>query len=61
LVESFNIAIASATIVSSLSLLYRAIVSKELLNLLQFDSYVLLLGAIAVIWLSIQQIWKIFK
>ncbi len=61
LVESFNIAIAAATIVSSCSLLYRASTSKELLDLLQFDSYVFILGAIAVIWLSIQQIWQIFK
>lgn len=61
LVEFINIAIASATIISSFSLIYRVITSEELLNLLKFDIYALLLGAIAVIWLSIQQILSIFK
>jgi hypothetical protein len=35
--DFINLAIASATIVSSCSLMYRAITSQEILNLLQFD------------------------
>ena len=61
LAEFINIAIASATVISSLSLMYRVLTSEELLNLLQFDIYALLLGGVAVIWLSIQQILSIFK
>lgn len=61
LVEFINIAINSAAMVSSGSLLYRVLTSEKLLKLLQFDVYVLILGAIALIWLAIQQIWQIFK
>lgn len=61
LAEFINITIASATLISSLSLIYRVLTSEELLNLLQFDIYALLLGGVAVIWLSIQQILSIFK
>jgi hypothetical protein len=56
-----NLNLATAAIVSSCSLIYRAITVKELENLLGFDIVTLYLGAIAVIWLSFQQIWQIFR
>jgi len=56
-----NLSLATAAIISSCSLIYRAITVKELENLLGFDIVTLYLGAIAVIWLSFQQIWQIFK
>jgi hypothetical protein len=56
-----NVSLSSAAIVSSCSLIYRAITLKELETLLQFDIVTLYLGAIAVIWLSIQQIRQVFK
>lgn len=55
-----NLSLATA-IVSSCSLIHRAITVKELENLLGFDIVTLYLGAIAVIWLSFQQIWQIFR
>ena len=59
--DLMNIALASAAITSSFSLIYRAITSEELIKLLQFEIVTLFLGAIAVIWISIQQIWQVFK
>jgi hypothetical protein len=59
--EFMAIAISSATIVSSFNLLYRITTSEELQKLLQFDIWVMVIGIVAVIWLSIQQIWNIFK
>jgi hypothetical protein len=56
-----NLSLATAAIVSSGSLIYRAITVKELENLLGFEIVTLYLGAIAVIWLSAQQIWQIFR
>ncbi|ACK68038.1 hypothetical protein PCC8801_4106 [Rippkaea orientalis PCC 8801] len=61
LTDFMNIALANAAITSSFSLMYRAITSEELIKLLQFEIVTLFLGAIAVIWISIQQIWQIFK
>jgi len=59
--EFMTIAISTATIISSINLSYKIISSQELQKLLQFDIYIFGLGVIAVIWLSIQQIWNIFK
>ncbi|XZN95695.1 MAG: hypothetical protein ACM65K_22940 [Microcoleus sp.] len=60
LADFMNLALATA-IVSSCSLIYRAATLKELEILLGFDLVTLYLGAIAVIWLSTQQIWQIFR
>ena len=59
--DFINLSLASAAIVSSCSLIYRTATSEELINFLGFDAITLFLGAIAVIWLSIQQIWKLFQ
>lgn len=56
-----NLCLATAAIVSSGSLIYKAITFKELENLLGFDLVTLYLGAIAVIWLSFQQVYQIFR
>jgi hypothetical protein len=61
LADFINLALASAAIISSLSLMYRAATSQEFIKLLQFEIVTLFLGAIAVIWISIQQILQIFK
>ncbi len=61
LVDFMNLALATTAIISSCSLIYRAITLKELETLLGFDIVTLYLGAIAVIWLSTQQIWQIFR
>lgn len=59
--EFMTIAISTATIISSINLSYKIVSSQELQQLLQFDIYIFELGVIAVILLSIQQIWNIFK
>lgn len=56
-----NLALATSAIVSSFSLIYKAITVNELEHLLEFDLVILYLGAIAVIWLAFQQIWQIFR
>ncbi|MEK0192992.1 MAG: hypothetical protein EAZ98_16580 [Oscillatoriales cyanobacterium] len=61
LADFMNLALATTAIVSSCSLIYRAATLKELEILLGFDIVTLYLGAIAVIWLSTQQIWQIFR
>lgn len=61
LADFINLSLASAAIVSSLSLIYKAATSEQLINFLGFDAVTLFLGAIAVIWLSVQQIWNLFK
>jgi hypothetical protein len=61
LAEFMNLSLATAAVVSSISLIYRAITIRQLEDLLGFDLVTLYLGAIAVIWLSVQQVWQIFK
>ncbi|MDJ0581729.1 hypothetical protein [Crocosphaera sp.] len=61
LTDFMNIALASAAIISSSRLIYRAVTSEELMKLLQFEIVTLFLGAVAVIWISLQQIWQTFK
>ena len=51
----------SETLSDAINLFYKIVSSQELQKLLQFDIYIFGLGVIAVIWLSIQQIWNIFK
>lgn len=54
-------ALALVTLLSSCNLMYQAFTSQELKNILGLNITILLLGAIAVIWISIQEIWQTFK
>ncbi len=58
--DFINIGVSLAGVVSSCGLIVLAFTSSELKDLLGADIVALVLGAIAVIWVSIQQIIKTF-
>jgi len=60
LTEFVNTAMSSYAVIVSSELMYLAGTSQELKSLLGNDIVTLFVGALAVIWVSIQQILKLF-
>ncbi len=50
----------SASITYAINLVYKSMTSKELINSLQNDRYVLILGAVWIIQSCVEQMRKIF-
>ena len=61
LADFINVGVSMASVVSSCGLLHLAVTSQELKNLLGTDIVTLVLGAVAIIWVSVQQIAKLFE
>lgn len=57
--ELISLALAVLGFLSSLQLIYQAFASHELQELLGGNIVVLVIGGVAVIWVSIKEIWKL--
>lgn len=57
--EIISLALAVLGFLSSFQLIYQAFTSQELQELLSGNIVVLVIGGVAVIWVSIKEIWKL--
>lgn len=59
LTQFISLIIAVSSVISSCNLLYKALTLQALIDLLGPDIVILILGAIAVIWVSAKEVWKL--
>lgn len=57
--ELISLALAVLGVLSSIQLIYKAFTLKQLQDLLGADVVTLVVGGIAVIWVSAKEVWKI--
>jgi heme/copper-type cytochrome/quinol oxidase subunit 1 len=57
--EFISLALAVLGVISSCQLLYKAFTLKTLQDLLGADIVTLVIGGVAVIWVSAKEVWKI--
>lgn len=60
LAECLSLLLAMLGMISSIELLHKAFTLKALQDLLGLDIVTLVIGAIAVIWVSAKEIWKAY-
>lgn len=60
--SEFIVLVASVLgVVSSVQLLYKAVVLNAWQNCLGSDVTTLIFGALALLWVSVQEVWKVFS
>jgi hypothetical protein len=61
LADFLSLSSSVAAIVSGGNLIYRTIFSQEIINVLGFDIWILVIGIFSIFWLAFKEIWRIFK
>lgn len=59
--ELIALALGIGSVVSSCSVVHKAVTSEYVLELMDFDILTLVLGAVSVIWVSVREIYNLFK
>ena len=59
--ELIALALGIGSVVSSCSVLHKAVTSEYVRELMDFDILTLVLGAVSVIWVSAREIYNLFK